>query len=67
MEGNGKLLTVHEAVVLTGKSERTIYRYLKKGKLACQTPVSQMSDTCQSNVRHSVRLSKEERSKGFWP
>jgi hypothetical protein len=45
------LLTIKEAVIFTGKCERTIYRYIKKGKLPCQTVVSQMSDSSQAIVR----------------
>lgn len=34
MEGNnGKYITVEEALIYTGKSYSTIYRYLKKGKI----------------------------------
>ena len=45
------LLTIKEAVIFTGKCERTIYRYIKKGKIPCQTVVSQMSDSSQTIVR----------------
>ncbi len=46
-----ELLSIKEAVIFTGKCERTIYRYIKKGKLPCQTIVSQMSDSSQAGVR----------------
>jgi excisionase family DNA binding protein len=55
--GKNGLLTLQEAAAFTGKSERTLYRYIKQGKINCQT----VSD----GDRHSVRLKKEELSKLF--
>lgn len=52
-------MTIREAVIFTGKSERTLYRYIKQGKLKCLTPpviAGQMPD----NNKQSVRVRKEE-------
>ncbi len=46
MSNNGTL-TIKEAVAFTGKCERTIYRYIKQGKLPSQKDVRTMSDSSQ--------------------
>lgn len=49
MSSNGTL-TIQEASIMAGVSERTIYRYIKQGKLLCQTPVRQQSGRSQTLV-----------------